>query len=57
MYKNFFKKVLFIAIFLVLPGVVKADVIINEVAWMGTADSQYEEWIELYNNGFGRYLS
>ncbi|MCR4404508.1 MAG: PKD domain-containing protein [Candidatus Acetothermia bacterium] len=26
------------------------DVVINEVAWMGTAASTYDEWIELYNN-------
>ncbi len=25
------------------------DVVINEVAWMGTAASSYDEWIELYN--------
>ncbi len=29
-----------------LPG----DVIINEVAWMGTAAAATDEWIELYNN-------
>ena len=27
------------------------DVIINEIAWMGTAASSYDEWIELYNPG------
>jgi len=27
----------------------RAEVVINEVAWMGTAASQYEEWIELKN--------
>ena len=26
-----------------------AEVKINEIAWMGTVDSTYEEWIELYN--------
>ncbi|MEJ2733195.1 MAG: lamin tail domain-containing protein [Anaerolineae bacterium] len=26
------------------------DVVINEVAWSGTACSAYDEWIELYNN-------
>jgi len=26
------------------------DVVINEVAWMGTAASTYDEWIELKNN-------
>ena len=30
---------------------VHAAVSINEVAWMGTAGNQYEEWLELYNNG------
>jgi|GEM_PF-6640810 len=27
------------------------DVVINEVAWMGTASSSNAEWIELYNRG------
>ena len=26
------------------------DVVINEIAWMGTAASSSDEWIELYNN-------
>jgi len=26
------------------------DVVINEIAWMGTENSQNDEWIELYNN-------
>lgn len=26
------------------------SVVINEVAWAGTVDSAYDEWIELYNN-------
>ena len=26
-----------------------ADVVINEIAWAGTAASTYDEWIELYN--------
>jgi hypothetical protein len=32
------------------PASVSAAVRINEVAWMGTAASQYSEWIELYND-------
>ena len=28
-----------------------AEVFINEIAWMGTSTSQYEEWIELKNTG------
>jgi hypothetical protein len=36
---------------LFLPVYAFATVKINEVAWMGTAASQYSEWIELYNDG------
>lgn len=31
-------------------GASPGDVVINEIAWMGTAYSSYDEWIELYNN-------
>lgn len=31
-------------------GASPGDVVINEVAWMGTAYSYNDEWIELYNN-------
>lgn len=31
--------------------VAHADIIINEIAWMGTTTSIADEWIELYNNG------
>jgi hypothetical protein len=34
-----------------VPTLAFADVKINEVAWMGTASSQYSEWLELYNSG------
>ena len=30
-------------------GVSAGDIVINEVAWMGTLASPYAEWIELYN--------
>lgn len=30
-------------------GVEEGDVIINEIAWMGTESSSSDEWIELYN--------
>lgn len=33
-----------------LPTITHAAIRINEVAWMGTAASQYSEWIELYND-------
>lgn len=36
-----------------LPVGVKAAVVINEVAWMGSSVSANYEWIELYNNGSG----
>ncbi|HUW23279.1 MAG TPA: lamin tail domain-containing protein [bacterium] len=31
-------------------GASPGDVVINEIAWMGTTCSSYDEWIELYNN-------
>lgn len=31
-------------------GAGELDVIINEIAWMGTKSSSNDEWIELYNN-------
>ena len=34
-----------------VPFLVDAAVTINEVAWMGSADSANAEWIELYNDG------
>lgn len=37
------------AVFLAHP--VFANVVINEIAWMGTSNSANDEWIELYNSG------
>lgn len=37
--------------FLLVPFVAHADIHITEIAWMGTASSQYSEWFELYNDG------
>ena len=34
-----------------LPLSAHASVIINEIAWMGGAESANHEWIELYNSG------
>ncbi|MFA5783193.1 MAG: lamin tail domain-containing protein, partial [Bacteroidales bacterium] len=47
------KLILSLVIFILFLGarLVYAEVIINEVAWMGTSASQYEEWIELKNTG------
>lgn len=39
------------AAFLLAPFFIRANVVINEVAWMGTAVSANDEWIEIYNNG------
>ncbi len=33
------------------PSVVRADVLINEIAWMGGVDNANAEWIELLNSG------
>ena len=41
--------VLFLSLGLAL-GASPGDVVINEIAWMGTTCSYYDEWIELYNN-------
>ncbi|MBU3901119.1 lamin tail domain-containing protein, partial [Patescibacteria group bacterium] len=38
------------AAFFIAPKIVWAQVVINEVAWMGTAASASDEWLELYNN-------
>ena len=48
------KSLIFISVVcLLFPGLIRADVvpeiIINEVAWMGTLTSANDEWIELYN--------
>lgn len=42
---------LFLCALIVLPTMASAQVIINEIAWMGTAVSANDEWIELYNTG------
>ena len=47
------KKILFITTFVVfifIPISTSADVIINEIAWMGTEIDSSNEWIELYND-------
>jgi len=41
--------ILFLSLGLAL-GASPGDVVINEIAWMGTTCSYYDEWIELYNN-------
>lgn len=38
-------------LFFALPAFARAAVMINEIAWMGTAVSANAEWMELYNSG------
>lgn len=38
-------------VFLSIPVFVHGQVIINEIAWMGTSESANDEWMELYNTG------
>lgn len=47
---RFFVVVFFITF---LPFVARASVMVTEIAWMGTANSANDEWIELYNDGGG----
>lgn len=35
---------------LFLPSIVSAQVVINEIAWMGTDKNSSDEWVEFYNN-------
>lgn len=44
---------LFLCALACIPSSVRAQVIINEIAWMGTSASANDEWIELYNSGSG----
>ncbi len=32
------------------PGASPLDVVVSEIAWMGTTTSSSDEWVELYNN-------
>lgn len=45
--RNFF---LFTVLFFTLPAFAHATVVINEIAWMGTAANSNAEWIELSNS-------
>ncbi|MES2953694.1 MAG: lamin tail domain-containing protein [Patescibacteria group bacterium] len=40
-----------LVLLLVVPHSVSAAVLFNEIAWMGSKESQFAEWIELYNSG------
>jgi len=45
------KKWTLLLLCLSLPFFASANILINEVAWMGTEASANDEWIELYNSG------
>lgn len=51
MRKKIFCEALFVISFLFTPFLVDAEVVITEIAWMGTEVSANDEWIELHNNG------
>lgn len=48
--KSIFCIFIIILTFFISCSIVSADVIINEIAWMGTSVSANAEWIELYND-------
>jgi hypothetical protein len=48
---NFSSAVCLLLLFAIFPVLTLAKVSINEVAWMGTSESTYGEWVELYNDG------
>ncbi len=43
------RTILLIALFVTLPTMVNAQMVLNEVAWMGSATDANNEWIELLN--------
>lgn len=49
--KKTYASIFALLLFLASPAVVLADVLITEVAWMGTSESANDEWIELFNAG------
>jgi len=50
MIKNFCRIAVFAVLFFV-PKIAFGNVVINEIAWMGTIIDYNDEWIELYNDG------
>lgn len=47
--KHFY--VLLIIVFFIFAHKASANILISEIAWMGTSNSSSDEWIELYNDG------
>lgn len=50
-YKNYILSLFIGILFFGMAHSIYADVVINEIAWMGTTTSTNDEWMELYNNG------
>ncbi|MCC7469731.1 MAG: lamin tail domain-containing protein [Bacteroidetes bacterium] len=48
---KFFKTFALVVALFIVPSFAKADIIISEIAWMGTTVSANYEWIELQNTG------
>lgn len=50
-----FRQIIVICIgtLILTTGIARADIRITEIAWMGTTESQFGEWFELYNDGSG----
>mgnify|MGYP001253066805 CR=1 FL=1 len=44
-------RVMAVLVALLFPTSASADILIHEIAWMGTEVSANDEWIELYNSG------
>lgn len=49
--KNIIARAFIATVFFVVPYVTWAQIEVTEIAWMGTAVSANDEWIELYNSG------
>jgi len=45
------RTILLTALLIILPTMVNAQVVLNEIAWMGTVADANNEWIELFNTG------
>lgn len=49
--RNIIFRALLTALFFALPGLVRAEIEVTEIAWMGTTASANDEWIEIHNSG------
>lgn len=49
--KNIIARACIATVFFVAPFVARAQIEVTEIAWMGTAVSANDEWVELHNSG------